>query len=570
MLNIDLANMPNVYGEGTIFAFSGIDGQTNIASEFVGTFANEAYGIVFHTPTRRVLNIAVPQTAPTSTKVATGDVLWVDCKSEPLIITWSAWHTVVGQAPKGSSISLAKENEVAEPTEATIITESERDVIVLIKSQNRFAIAYAENLEIALGRAENGLNVDLYRTVAARLAWYEKLKHPVGNDQVRLANKCLSVMKVNTLAPEATFQDYWSTPDRVPHRNLWLWDSVFHAVAMTQIDPTLAWYFLKSVLDMQADDGMIPISGSAEGIRAQNMTQPPLLAWGVWVNYQATGNPTQLAYAFPRLEAYLSWNLANRDSNDNNLLEWDIEEDELCRSGESGMDNSPRFDDALLLDSVDFSTFQAHDMWILSQIAAELGHTAQATFWQAEASKMSQQIYAELWSDEHGLYMDQPVDGNPIAPVAASSGFLPLMLPDIPPAHIEKLAETLQDPTRFWSAFPIPSVAIDNPKWSTDMWRGSTWLNFNYLIMLGLQRHGQDQLAHDLRSRTLDMVSKYYEQYGILFEFYDALDERPPHTLDRKGAYQPPYDFRERFHTIRDFHWTAAVVFMMLLDAQQN
>jgi glycogen debranching enzyme len=271
---------------------------------------------------------------------------------------------------------------------------------------------------------------------------------------MRLANKCLSVMKVNTLAPEATFQDYWSTPDRVPHRNLWLWDSVFHAVAMTHIDPTLAWYFLKSVLDMHAEDGMIPISGSAEGGRAPGMTQPPLLAWGVWANYQATRNPAQLAYAFPRLEAYLRWNLENRDANGNGLLEWDIEEDELCRSGESGMDNSPRFDDALLLDAVDFSTFQAHDMLFLGKIAAELGHAEQAQFWEAQAAKMSQQIFDVLWSEEHGIYLDRPLDDITIAPVAASSGFLPLLLPDIPSAHAERLTQTLRDPSRFWSALP--------------------------------------------------------------------------------------------------------------------
>jgi hypothetical protein len=82
----------------------------------------------------------------------------------------------------------------------------------------------------------------------------------------------------------------------------------------------------------------------------------------------------------------------------------------------------------------------------------------------------------------------------------------------------------------------VPSVALDNPKWSTDMWRGSTWLNFNYLIMLGLQRQGYDDLADALRTRTIDRASTYYEQYGVIFEFYDARDERQPYALDRKGG----------------------------------
>jgi len=571
MLDIHLSQMPNVYGEGAIFAFSGIDGETNVASEFVTSFSANKYGLIFHTPTQRQLSIKLDENTTDTVLVATGDVLWVTSELGQLILTWSAWHTLVGEVPANATISLANEGDNPEPDQTTVIATSNRDVMVMIREHHRYAIAYGESTEVAMSRAKQGLTRDIRQIVASRLAWYEKNQHTVAEQYQHLANKCLSVMKVNTLTPEDTFQDYWSTPDRVPHRNLWLWDSVFHALAMTHVKPTLAWYFLKSVLDMQAENGMIPISGTPEGVRATIFTQPPLLAWGVWVNYQTTKNKTQLAYAFPRLSAYLQWNLDNRDRNGNHLLEWDIEEDELCRSGESGMDNSPRFDDALLLDAVDFSTFQAHDMFMLSEIANELGEDEQSVYWKTQATQMSQQIYAELWSSNDGLYIDKPVDNNiTIDTVEASSGFLPLLLPDIPQEHVTKLVETLTDSTKFWSAFPVPSVSLDHPTWSTDMWRGSTWLNFNYLIMLGLQKQGQHEIANELRQKSIDMVHKYYEECGVLFEFYDATDEHEPFALGRKGAYQPPYDFRQKYHTIRDFHWTAATIFLILIDTEQK
>ncbi|GEM_PF-5542412 len=77
MLNLNLSNIPNIYGKGTIFAFSGLDGLTNVASEFVATFTDEPYGLVFHTPTQRILNVTLPDTTDSKTAVATGDVLWV-------------------------------------------------------------------------------------------------------------------------------------------------------------------------------------------------------------------------------------------------------------------------------------------------------------------------------------------------------------------------------------------------------------------------------------------------------------------------------------------------------------
>jgi len=61
---------------------------------------------------------------------------------------------------------------------------------------------------------------------------------------------------------------------------------------------------------------------------------------GVWENYRALGDKACLQAALPRLERYLDWDCRHRDVNDNGLLEWLIEGNPLCRSGESGLDNS--------------------------------------------------------------------------------------------------------------------------------------------------------------------------------------------------------------------------------------
>ena len=89
------------------------------------------------------------------------------------------------------------------------------------------------------------------------------------------------------------------------------------------------------------------------------------------------------------------------------------------------------------------------------------------------------------------------------------------------------------------------------------MWRGPTWLNLNYFIILGLRKQGQTEAAQWLAEQTLAHVEKYYQRYGVLFEFYDSKDETPPPLCDRKGAHVEPYNIRRKMDSIRDYHWTA-------------
>src|SRR5579871_6897773 len=95
-----------------------------------------------------------------------------------------------------------------------------------------------------------------------------------------------------------------------------------------------------------------------------------------------------------------------------------------------------------------------------------------------------------------------------LSAITAVSGLLPLLLEDIPSDRVDLLVAALRDPARFGSEVPVPSVAVSEPSWSTDMWRGAAWVNTNFLIICGLRRHGQDQMASEIRTRTIEMVRK--------------------------------------------------------------
>jgi hypothetical protein len=553
-------NLPNIDGEGFLFAFSGMDGETSHGANFVLTRHRTGFDFLIQTQFLHELRICYEQ--PGEILAATGDVFAAAFADRLLVLTFSAWHTLIGEVPQGASISLSRAKKKKEsPLSLCSLTGAR---LAFARDDRRFALAYGNNPREARLRAKQGLQASLPDTIARRLAAYEQLPHLADDGDDRLLRKCFSVMKVNAMSPEGSFQQRWSTPDRVPHRDMWLWDSVFHALAMNKVNAQLSWEYLKTVLDQQSPDGMISHQFRPTGWRSA-ITQPPILAWGVWENYQTQPDKQNLAYAAPRLAGYLQWDRRNRDHNGNGLLAWFIEENHSCRSGESGMDNSQRFDEALQLDAVDFSSFAALDMDYLSRMYAELDDAANASYWQERALRLSSTIHQILWNEKQGFYFDRKMDGS-FSAVEAVSGFLPLLLADFPQERLPHMVAALQDPTRFHTAMPVPSVAVNTPGFGTDMWRGAVWVNMNFLVAGGFEKQGRHDLAGDICTKTLAIVKKYYEQSGVIYEFYDALDQRPPFACDRKGSRQPPYNIRHKMDSIRDYHWSAALCLLMLLD----
>jgi glycogen debranching enzyme len=182
---------------------------------------------------------------------------------------------------------------------------------------------------------------------------------------------------------------------------------------------------------------------------------------------------------------------------------------------------------------------------------------------------VSSAVHNQLWDDQDSFYYDRKLDDRFVR-VRAATGFLPLLLPDLPTSRAERLVEALKDPQQFNTVFPVPSLAVSHPAWSTDMWRGATWVNLNYLIAKGLRFHDYEAEAEWLENKTIEFVGKYYDQYGVVFEFFDAKDQRPPLACDRKGARKEPYNIRRKSDSIRDYHWTAAMTYCLLREKEKE
>ena len=78
-------------------------------------------------------------------------------------------------------------------------------------------------------------------------------------------------------------------------------------LARRQVDASLAWQLLESVLATARADGFLSIQMTPlTAAHDPHLTQPPLLAWGVWEVYQQAKSegvgPDQLAAAYLKLK----------------------------------------------------------------------------------------------------------------------------------------------------------------------------------------------------------------------------------------------------------------------------
>ena len=563
-----------LYSYGQLFAFSGIDGDTAGARDFCATFLDGPVTLRFETDPPATLRIPLGDGAVFD--AIGGDFLeGRDAQGRRVLIAFENARTVVGLSPVEPVLDAARPEVAPYRCGRTVgaLTAGRPEVAPYRLTAEKtpdggwlFRLVFDDGLRQPSMVIESPSLSAVESTVRARRAWLEAQPACPEPGFDELWAKCLSVEKENTLSPEGAFPCRWTTPDRVPHRDAWLWDSAFHAMAMSGSDPALARDSLRAVLVRQSEDGFIPHQMRADGW-CSGITQPQVLAWAALFLHERAPDTDFLAWAAPRLQAFLDWTIRNRDRNGNGLLEWHTGTDPHCRCDESGLDNSPRFDfDDPAIDAIDFSCYLAHDAGCLAEIWRILGRDAEAEAAKALHDRTAERINALLWDETDGLYYDLLADGN-LSGVASVASFLPLWAGICPPDRAARLVRALTDPARFWTAFPVPSIARNSPQYDTDMWRGCSWLNLDWFLWLGLRRYGYAAEAEELRRRVLAAVNKWYLRHGTLFEFYDADDSLSPFELKRKGPPVLPPDWRKHMHSITDYHWSAAFTRLFLSES---
>ena len=531
----------NRYGYGQLFCFSGLDGETSRNDDFVAMMMDEPITLRFHFDKTVTLRIPLKENAKFN--AVTGDML----DGEDFFVAFLDRNTIVGKSLE-KPVVLAEDERVIN-CDFYLLTEEKNGM-------HYFCFSYK-------GRGQVCDEMQLNALKTARYAYFESLPKCKEEKYEKLYYKCLSINKENVYSPEGKISCRWTTPDRVPHRFMWLWDSAFHAMSFAQYNIEMAKDCIRAVLSLQREDGFISHMMSPQG-RISEITQPQVLSWGVWTVYQKDKDKEFLRECVPALSKFLLWTMKNRDKNGNGLLEWFTEPDYTeCKCGESGLDNSPRFDYDIEVDAIDFSTWLCNDAKYLALIYGELGDSENTEYFYSIYNNVKEKINTLLWSEEDGLYYDRLFDGR-LTKFATPSSFLPMFAGICSQTQVDKMVKVLLDENRFWTEMPVPSIPRDNEYYDIDMWRGCSWLNINYFIILGLRQYGYTDIAEELRARTLASVSKWYKETGNIFEFYDADNKVNPFYLKRKGEQPEQPDYKVHVHSITDYNWSACFTQLLI------
>jgi putative isomerase len=271
-----------------------------------------------------------------------------------------------------------------------------------------------------------------------------------------------------------------------------------------------------------------------------DVTKPPLLAWAAWKLYQSDQDREFLDEIYEPVVRWNSWWFEHNDLDGDGLCEYQ-------HPFSSGLDDSPLWDEGMPVTSPDLNTYLCLQQDALGRIAGVLGLGEESRQWQERADSVARRMVDELWDPAAGLFWAKH-RGVPVH-VRTPFNLFPLLTGRLPEAITTRLVKHLRDEKEFWPRYPVPTVAMDDPKYApTQMWRGPTWVNVNYLLVEGLERCGHADLAAELRRRTLDLTVRS----GDLCEYY-----HPETGACSTGA-------------AATFGWSAALLIDMVLQASQD
>ncbi len=401
-------------------------------------------------------------------------------------------------------------------------------------------------------------------------------------------------------------------PGLYPHQ--WNWDTGFIAIGRSRFDQTRAEEEMLALFRAQWRTGMLPhivfnpevpaeayfpgpgfwqserAANAPRGVQTSGITQPPVHALAALEMHRRAADPEQsrgfLRRIFPGLVALHDYLKGHRCIGPDGLAA-------ILHPWESGMDNSPAWDDAfedvevpagalpdyerrdlVNADPQDRPTDAAYDRFVylamlyrdtgyddaavkeltpflvedpmtnsiwawsshaLAEIAGIIGEDG--TRFREDGELITRAMESKLWDDEHHRFFPFDVQEGKQMLQHSIVSFVPLVAPGIDrrKAHLtvhamDEIRHCRQDPCYLLPSFDVRDEDFDPRRY----WRGPIWINTDWLLYRGCLATGEEERAAELRTAILELV-----RASGFCEYYD------PHAHSCYGA--------------KPFSWTAAL-----------
>lgn len=377
--------------------------------------------------------------------------------------------------------------------------------------------------------------------------WLAPLRQKVSERDARLLDAAYEVLKGNTIhQPDVPWGDVpVISPWSGPCAGIWNWDSAFHAMTVSRYDTALAKSCIDAFTGFQLPSGMFPDVIYADGRLCDNYSKPPVLPWATMIVFRRDGDREFLRRNYDRYvrnAAFWEQNRCDRGLFYYAAQQHPEADDYLHPRWESGWDNSPRWDEFPIVDlwAIDLNCYMVMFYRAMAEAAEVLGKERKD--WDEKAAALAGRIEAELFDPAQGAYADRNRKTGAFVSVLSPASFMPLYIGIASPERAEAMARLASDPKKFYPG--MPTVTYDCPAYSTEYWRGQTWLNVAFFAYKGLCNYGFTKVAEEIREFLLSMV-------------YDGLDRGISENYDtirRTGGFN------------ESFSWSAAFVIEFILD----
>lgn len=321
------------------------------------------------------------------------------------------------------------------------------------------------------------------------------------------------------------------------------WDEYFAALMAAMDNKELAYANAVEMTHEITESGFVPNYVTAYGLVSRDRSEPPVGALAVREIYRKYGEAWFLAEVYDDLLRWNRWWHEHRRNGDclswgsspyapeyGNYWEMNGVNERFGASLESGLDNSPMYDEipfnktTHMLEMVDvgLTSLYIRDCRALAEIAEVLGK-AEAVELHARAEQYTAALQ-QLWVEETGLFLNKRTDTGEFSPRIAPTHFYPLLAQAATPAQVERMiAEHFYNPAEFWGEWILPSISRNDPAYpDNDYWRGRIWAPMNFLVYMGLREYDLPQARQDLAEKSRNLLLKEWREHGHVHENYNA------------------------------------------------
>lgn len=314
--------------------------------------------------------------------------------------------------------------------------------------------------------------------------------------------------------------------------NLFCWDTFFGALMLSLENEKFCKLNLKAILDEMTADGMIP---NAQGSRH---SQPPVGSMVIEEIYKKHEDIQLLREVYPYLlrwntwyyenrmtkEGYLCWGTGSYGNNKESLF------DAKC---ESGMDNSPIFDDAVydinsglcMIADVGLSGLFIKDCRTLIAFSKILGYTEHIADLELRMER-AQKALNTLWNEEDGIFENLDLVTGKFCTRLSPFNFFCLFAPTVSKEQKKAIVENhLLNETEFWGEYVLPSISKNDPAFTEQQyWRGRIWAPLNTIVYYALKDAELDKEAKLLAEKSEKMMLHVWKKDCRIYENYGAID----------------------------------------------